>query len=196
VDWAPEKAGVALQRLTVRIINTTDEKLDVDATVAMLAPGADERTKQALTRASIEPQGEVDVPIELGTLAVQTSGVATPLQVVVTYQGSADVTPPGAPQSEQTRPLNTTSTSMLYVTHADDFRSATIRNEADEARRNGELLKAGELSPLRAMKINGTDVSGEELAKLPVQTLVSGDFVPPEFGPRPTAVSDTEESTP
>ena len=195
VGWAgsPEKGGVPVQRLNVRIINTTAEKLDADVSVSMLAPGSSERTAQALGRTSLAPEGQVDLPLDVAALPVQTSGVATPLQVVVTYLGSSDITPPGASAFEQKRPLNTTYSPSLYITHGDDFRSATVRSEDDEARRNGELFRAGDLPALKAMKMNRASVVPENLAKVPVQRLVS---VSAEFFPGPTQGADREESAP
>jgi len=195
VGWpdSSEKAGVPLQRFNIRIINTTAEKLDTDVSISMLAPGAAERTAQTLGRTSLAPESQVDLPLDVAALPVQTSGVASPLQVVVIYLGSSDVTPPGESALEQKRPLNTTYSPWLYITHADDFRSATVRSEDDEARRNGELFRAGDLPGLTGMKINGASVVPEELAKVPVQRLMS---VSAEFFPGLTQGTDREESAP
>lgn len=79
------------------------------------------------------------------------------------------------------RPVNRIHSTHLYVTFADDFLSATVRNEEDEARINGELFRLGKLPPLSGLKLNGTSLSGKALTEARVQRLVAlpANFFPP-----------------
>jgi hypothetical protein len=174
VDGA-ETVGKALKGLTVRVINTTAEKIEADVAILMLAPDAAERTQQPLGHVSLEPEGKADLAIDLTGLRVQTSGVATPVQVVASYQGSPDVTPPKGTDVDEPRAepsVGSTFSSSLYITHDDDFGSALIRSEEDESRRNGELFLAGALPRMTGMRVDGQRVAADALSQSPVQRVI------------------------
>lgn len=155
VRWsdAPASSREAVERLTARVNNTTP--VPREAHLVLTARGATGQEDELdLGKVALEAQAETDLDVSIEDLPVQTSGIATAIQIVAHYESPNNVVA-GTLLPESTSAMRSAS-EWRYVTHSDDFQKASVRTNRGEAFRNGELYLRGSLPELNELRSTGS----------------------------------------